>query len=206
MKKVLFSLFVLILIFTFIESASATVIFDDNFNTENGGVGALNYTGFANWTVMDGTVDLIGNGYFDFCPGYGLYVDMDGSTSNAGKMVKTNDLILNAGQYILQFDLAGNHRNYSSETVAVQVGLGTLLNKTYSMGIYDPFTTFTEYFTVTADNTQVALSFEGYGCDNIGMLLDNVKISSETAPIPEPSTCLLFLLGIAGLAGIKKKF
>jgi hypothetical protein len=38
--------------------ASAVVIFSDNFNTENGCVGTLNYNNFANWTVSNGTVDL----------------------------------------------------------------------------------------------------------------------------------------------------
>src|SRR5579862_1829881 len=53
-------------------------LLNDNFNTENGGVGQLNYTGFDNWNVS-GAVDLIGNGFFDFYPGNGLYVDMNGS-------------------------------------------------------------------------------------------------------------------------------
>ena len=56
-------------------SANAGVIFSDNFNAENGGTGVLNYNSFNNWTVTDGTVDLIGNGFFDFYPGNGLYVD-----------------------------------------------------------------------------------------------------------------------------------
>ena len=89
MKKILYSLCAVFIIFAFIGAASATPIFEDNFDSENGGNGVTNYTGFINWTVTDGTVDLIGNGYFDFFPGNGLYVDMDGSTNNAGKMMKT---------------------------------------------------------------------------------------------------------------------
>ena len=41
--------------------SQAGVIFEDNFDSENGGVGALNYNGFDNWSVASGTVDLIGN-------------------------------------------------------------------------------------------------------------------------------------------------
>jgi len=37
----------------------------DNFATENGGAGTLNYFGFNNFTVSAGSVDLIGNGFFD---------------------------------------------------------------------------------------------------------------------------------------------
>lgn len=42
--------------------------------------GELNYTGFANWDVIQNTVDLCGNGFFDLLPGNGLYVDMNGTT------------------------------------------------------------------------------------------------------------------------------
>jgi hypothetical protein len=41
---------------------------------------------FANWVIGRGTVDLIGNGYFDYFPGYGLYVDLDGSNFQASRM------------------------------------------------------------------------------------------------------------------------
>ena len=51
--------------------ADAAVIFSDNFDGENGGVGALNYAGFANFTVSNGSVDLIGNGFFDYLPANG---------------------------------------------------------------------------------------------------------------------------------------
>ena len=42
---------------------------EDNFDSENGGAGAANYSGFANWVVTGGgTVDLIGNGTNDCRP------------------------------------------------------------------------------------------------------------------------------------------
>lgn len=74
------------LVLTEAGTAQATVLLSDNFNSENGGAGTLNYAGFVNWTVSDGSVDLCGNGFCDFLPGNGLYVDMDGSTGNAGKL------------------------------------------------------------------------------------------------------------------------
>lgn len=42
--------------------------------------GALAYCGFQNWKV-EGSVDLLGNGFFDLLPGNGLYVDLVGSGS-----------------------------------------------------------------------------------------------------------------------------
>ena len=64
------------------SAAQAATVFSDNFNSDSLG---LNYTAFVNgWSVSDGTVDLIGTGFFDFYPGNGNYVDLDGSSSNAG--------------------------------------------------------------------------------------------------------------------------
>ena len=50
-----------------------------NFETENGAAGFYNWTSFANWNVLDGCVDLHGNG-FVICPaGERLVRDLDGS-------------------------------------------------------------------------------------------------------------------------------
>lgn len=107
----------------------------DNFNGENGGVGVLNYGGFANWTVGSGTVDLIGNGFFDFYPGNGLYVDLYGSTSDAG-VLTSMALNLGPGTYTLQFVLAGSTRG---DTNSVNVSLGALFNETFTLASSDPF-------------------------------------------------------------------
>lgn len=173
------------------QAMAATVVFSDDFNAANGGVGVLNYNGFAQWTVSGGTVDLIGNGYFDFLPGNGLYVDMDGSTGNAGKMTSVN-IALASGLYELSFDLAGNHRNGAQETVIVEVNLGSLLSENFSLAMNDPFTTFTRQFSVAVP-TIVNLSFEGVGGDNIGMLLDNVAVT--VVPLPAAAWAGLSLIG-----------
>lgn len=181
------------------RTASADLIFSDNFNSENGGNGVLNYTAFANWTVSDGTVDLIGNGYFDFQPGYGLYVDMDGSTGNAGKLLSSPVFNLNPGKYELRFDLAGNHRNNANEMVSVQVALGSLASQTYTLARDDDFQQFVLPFSVITAGA-IPITFEGTGGDNIGMLLDNVQLVA----VPAPGVALLMGLGI-GLVGWFKR-
>ncbi len=52
------------------KSWANTVLLQDNFNAENQGKGALNYTAFANFNVTQGTVDIAGNAYNDIYPGH----------------------------------------------------------------------------------------------------------------------------------------
>jgi hypothetical protein len=64
------------------------VLLAEDFNQENDVRYRLNYTRFAQWTVAGGTVDLVGTPPFDdFLPAsQGMYVDLDGSTHNAGTL------------------------------------------------------------------------------------------------------------------------
>ena len=158
---------------------AGTVVFTDNFNMENGGVGALNYFGFANWTVSDGTVDLIGAGtQWDFYPGNGLYVDLDGSTEQAGTMTSTT-LALGPGNYELTFDLGGSQRPYYDDgnTVDVSVEIG-------------------------AQN--INLVFHNEGGDDVGAILDNVTVS--TTGVPDGGLTVALLGGaLVGLQALRRK-
>jgi len=169
-------------------SAQAAPVFSDDFNSDPTG---LNTTP-AGWNVTLGTVDTIGTGFFDLIPGSGNYIDLDGSTNNAG--VLAHALTLTKGtHYVLSFDLAGNHRDSATEHVLVEFGTSF---QTYSLPESAGWTHYTLDFTPLLSGTRY-IRFSNAGGDNIGMLLDNVNV----AAVPEPETYAMLLAGL-GMVGL----
>jgi hypothetical protein len=184
-------------------ASADSILFSDNFNSENGGVPVLNYYGFANWTVTSGSVDLIGNGYFDFLPGNGLYVDLDGSTNQAGTMV-SKPMALDAGSYLFQFDLAGSQRG-PIEPVTASVN-NDIASQVYALPSSQPFTTFDIPFTLATPQS-ITLSFAEVGNSDEGLLLDNVDLIEKTGsavPLPSTAACGLTMLGTLMALRIRK--
>lgn len=86
--------------------------------------GKLNYCGFDKWAVVDGHVDLVGNGFLDLLPGNGLYVDLAGSRAPyKGTLLLRDSLAVEAGKkYRMNLDLAGNQRvNSTPNSVRVKI-------------------------------------------------------------------------------------
>lgn len=179
-------------------SASAhasTIIFADNFDADRTTNNATSF--LQGWQVSQGTVDLDGVGFVhNELPGHGHYVDLDGSTNHAGILSKS--LQLSAGvHYTLNFDLAGNQRNWPSDTVDVSFA-GT--QQTYVLASGAPLSTYSLSYTPTTSATYT-LSFHNRGGDNRGAFLDNVSVSA----VPEPSTYAMLLAGLAGLVTLRRR-
>lgn len=176
--------------------AGATVL-SDNFNLD--GPGTLNWSGDSVFksTSPPGSVDLIPVGsQYDFQPGNGFYVDLDGTTGDghnpAGQLTSVQSI--GPGTYTLTFDLAGNLRGATAQTTTISLGSWST---TVAPANTQPFQLYSYTFTTT---TAASLVFTENGpSDQQGNLLDNVNL---TAGVPEPAAWGMMILGLFTVGGV----
>jgi hypothetical protein len=206
--------------------AAQAAVFSDNFNGENGGAPANPYTGFANFTVLSGSVAL--NQGARCAGGSGGCVGLDGTAHNGAEFEMTNGLNFSAGSLVtLSYLIAGNHHDCSvcaaddtyeagfgfsnlSETMTHLtldgVDLGTFNTSTgldlfgdgFPVPLFAPYSAHTISFIAT-DGGAVKARFRSFSGDGIGPLLDNVGLS-VSGGVPEPASWALMIVGF-GAAG-----
>jgi hypothetical protein len=176
-------------------AAPAQVIFSDDFDANPTG---LNTTP-SGWTVANGTVDTVGPGFFNFYPGNGAYIDLDGSTSDAGVLSRSFSLVAGA-TYTASFVLGGSTRGDSN---AVNVGFGSASDSFVLASSAAP-ASYALQFTPSADGS-FSLAFANQGGDNLGALLLSVRVESMAAAIPEPQTYVLMMAGLAATALLARR-
>lgn len=211
-----FKLVALSAAFVFAQAASAFVVFQDNFDTETQGLNATP----SQWTVTNGTVDIIGRkglvSFFDLRLGNGLYVDLDGSTNNAGVMTSTALTLEPGVVYTLVFDLSGSVRG---DTNTVRAGMdfdGDTVFDLYldvTLASAAPFAQFSIASFTVASLTNVAhIVFDHSGGDNKGLLLDRVLLTGLTTTteppvgaVPVPASVVLLGSGLLGLVFVRRR-
>ena len=206
--------------------AHATSVLSDTFDGENGGASALNYTGFANWTVPLGTVDLVKSGDFGIAchGGAGSCVDLQGSELSDVDRIESGGLFgFDAGDVVtVSFWLSGNQRggddDFWSTTLRfttpqdIQADVGgaftppdvgpfpnvTLLSTAQVAHPADPFQFYRTTFTSTTAGA-FHLLFETPAQDLAGPILDDVTVdvSAAGSGAPEPAAWALMLGGFA---------
>lgn len=164
--------------------AEESVLLEDDFDDENSGSGETNYSSFTNWEVVQGSVDLIPvNGEFDFLPGNGLYVDLDGTlpSPQAGWLESTPFPVSKSKQYRVEFWLAGSQRLFGSANNVVDVVFNETLLQTIVLPNTAPFTLFVFDGLMVPADSEATLRFQHFGGDNVGLLLDRVRITEDSA-------------------------
>jgi len=185
-----------------IEARSDTMIFMDDFNSENTGdvkTRYRNYRSFSNWDVTSGAVDLLGHGEYDFLPGNGLYVDMQNIASRGGGTLELHGgLDLEPGTYDLKFDLGGSQLD-SGEPRELNVLFGNVSER-FSVPFDSGFVTQTLGLDLTSFTSGVELIFQQNSTNTKrGMILDNVMV---TVRLPEPATLGMMITG--GLLALRR--
>jgi len=178
----------------FAAPAHAGVIFSDNFDSENDGETALNWTGFANFTP-DGQVDLVKSGDFGItCSG--SCVDLDG-TSGPGALF-SGIFGYNAGDKItLSFDLGGSQRGSGGVDdfeVAIFTSTDGIFGDARSVLQESGFFNYKYSFIATGAGS-LQFAFGTTSNDNVGPLLDNVVL--DISAVPEPATWGMMIGGFA---------
>lgn len=181
----------------------AAVLFTDNFDSSTL---ALNSTPIG-WTLDYGSLDVIGPDY-NFYPGTGNHIDMNGSTKKSGGMHTNTDFNFLAGKtYTLSFNYGNNANsanNGSTETlVATVLGFpGVTINQVGAIASY----LVGSYSFTALSNFSSALYFNASGTkddDNGGLILDNVSLS--VVPVPAALPLLAAGLGVLGFGGRRRR-
>jgi hypothetical protein len=198
--KLYFAVFGLVFGLGWAQPGSAAVLFADNFDSEPQSLGTVPFSpAFANWTVTAGSVDVIGTGgSFDYYPGHGNYVDLNGSSDQNGQL--TSKTVFGPGTYTLSFSFGGSQggagaidAGFSKTTF---VTLGDFASGPILLAWNDPLTTHTFTFTTLAGGPLVFRDVASEGSNmNVGNILDNVQVFA----VPEPATWIMMLLGFAGV-------
>ena len=206
---------------TMATPASAATVFTDGFEGDDPD---LTVTTLDNWTVTQGvSVDVVGaSNVYSIgvtLPASGNVVDLDG-TPGPATITSIQNFLFNAGDLVtFSFDVGGAQRGSVADnfqailfldpslvsgltgTGLTSAGLGSNAGSVFS-SVSIPgstaFTTSSISFIATGAGT-IRMAFGTTSADNIGPLLDNVRL--DVSAVPEPATWAMMLLGLGFVGG-----
>lgn len=204
LRSLMASAFGVVALAQFATPASAITLLSENFGSGNQdqfniGVGG---TVGSTFKVTAGNVDLVGNGVppngsYNFYPGNGNYIDLNGNTS--GTITSIGSFSFAAGDTL---NLSYNYGNYG--TNALGNGANIFLGTT-QIGLINNVPFGSSFFSGSYTSTQAfsgALSFVSTTPGSGGIVLDNITLDKTTA-VPEPFTIIGTLIG--GTAAIRTR-
>jgi hypothetical protein len=184
----------------FAAPAQAAVVLSENFDGQNGGASALNYTGFTNFTA-EGQVDLIKSGDFGItCSG--SCVDLDGSPG-PGALVTAIFGYGVGDLFNFNLSIGGNQRQvgtFDDVFITAFDGVTNAVLGTTSTSVASGagFSTWLQTYG-TSGTGSVYFKIGSLSADNQGPLLDSITID-VTSAVPEPATWAMMIGGF-GLVG-----
>ncbi len=204
-KNSFLAIFLTGLLFLATPVTASIVSLTDDFDSETAG---LDYTSFANWDVINGSVDSISSGTYDInCDGgSGLCLDLDGGTRDAGDLVSKEEFA--PGEYQLQFSFSGHPQPAGNGIDSVTVSMGDF-TESFDIDPSNPFSSITR--TVNVGSNGGKLTFSHSGGDNYGAILDSVSVAgtenaevARVAAVPVPAAIWLFGSCILGFFGMRR--
>jgi hypothetical protein len=192
-----------------VSNAQAMTVFTDDFEADPSGGTFMTYNSdgsasgnmLTNWTVVQGSVDVIENGLAGLNCGGDRCLDLDGSTGLLGDLIletKLNFMAMAGDTVELSFDITDLNRE---DFDPFQVSFGSIV-LTINAAPVQPVTF--SIMSVAAADIDAPIRLEVLETPNsFGPIFDNIELSITTPTTTASEPAYMLLGGLAGLAVVR---